>query len=358
VREAVARQLSHASALGKFWPARPLQKLGNDAVREDSGVKGKSLQLSSSINDEEQKMNASATAAAHGEEDQIRVINRVIPLSKWQVPADAGPPFMKIAVIDTESTGFDPQYDELIEIAVAMILIDNESRVVAVEGLRSGMQQPCRPIEPDISRITGITDEMVVGKRFVPQQIAEHLAKADACLAFHAKFDRRHLEELVPEVGAMPWICAMEDVDWRALGFDGRAQNYLLMQAGLFNPVAHRAGDDVASLVNLLAYECDDGRTVMAHALQGAKAPSWRFEASDLPHRLQKDAYRRGYRRSYRGVYHKLVRESEHDAEVAWYRELVGRDPTIVPVDWVERYRADWTWSPVNRKVEVAHWRR
>ena len=147
-------------------------------------------------------------------------------------------------------------------------------------------------------------------------------------------------------------------VDWRALGFDGRAQNYLLMQAGLFNPVAHRAGDDVASLVNLLAYECDDGRTVMAHALQGAKAPSWRFEASDLPHRLQKDAYRRGYRRSYRGVYHKLVRESEHDAEVAWYRELVGRDPTIVPVDWVERYRADWTWSPVNRKVEVAHWRR
>ncbi|MBD58511.1 MAG: hypothetical protein CL808_00075 [Citromicrobium sp.] len=303
-------------------------------------------------------MTNKVTSAAHGSEDQTRVLHRITPLSEWQAPADAGPPFMKVAVLDTETTGFDPQYDELIEIAVAMIVIDDRGRVIAVESLRIGLQQPCRPIEPHISRITGITDEMVEGKRFAAQQIAEHLAEADACLAFHVNFDRRHLEQLVPEVGAMPWICAMEDVDWRGLGFDSRAQGYLLTQAGMFNPTAHRAADDVASLVNLLAHECRDGRTVMAHALEGAKAPSWRFEASDLPHRLQKDAYRRAYRRSYHGVYHKLVREAEHDAEVAWYRELVGRDPTIVPVDWVQRYRADWTWEPVNRKVEVAHWRR
>lgn len=303
-------------------------------------------------------MNTPPTPTDHGEEDQFRVLHRVKPLLDWHAPADAGPPFMKIAILDTETTGFDPQYDELIEIAVAMIVIDEQGRVISVESLRSGMQQPCRPIEPEISRITRITDEMVEGKRFVPQQIADHLAEADACLAFHVKFDRRHLEELAPEVSTMPWICAMEDVDWHTLGFDGRAQGHLLMQAGLFNPTAHRASDDVTSLVNLVAHVCDDGRTVMAHALEGAKALSWRFEASDLPHRLQKDAYRHAYRRSYHGVYHKLVREAEHDAEVAWYRDLVGRDPTIVPVDWVERYRADWTWEPVNRKVEVAHWRR
>ena len=229
--------------------------------------------------------------------DYTRTLRRITPLSEWHAPSDAGPPFMKIAMLDTETTGFDPQYHELIEIAVAMIVIDEKARVIAVESLRSGMQQPCRPIEPEISRITGITTKMVEGKRFVPQQIANHLTEADACLAFNASFDRRHLEELVPEVGNMPWICAMTDVDWHGLGFDGRAQGYLLMQAGLFNHVAHRAGDDVASLVNLLAHVCENGRTVMAHALEGAKAASWRFEASDLPHRLKKDAYRRGYRR-------------------------------------------------------------
>lgn len=265
---------------------------------------------------------------------------------------------LKIAVIDLETDGLDPQYNEILEIAVAMIIIDQQGRIIEVESVKSGLQQPSRPIDPQIQKITGITDAMVAGKRLVPDQIAKHLQQADACLAFHSRFDRRHLEELVPEVGEMPWICAMEDVDWLSCGFDGRAQGHLLMQAGLFNPVAHRAADDVASLVNLLARECRDARTVMAHALAGARSPTWRFEASDLPHRLQKDAYRRGYRRSYRGVYHKLVRESDHDAEIAWYRKLVGRYPTIVPIDWVERYRADWTWEPVERKVEVVSWRR
>lgn len=290
--------------------------------------------------------------------DDVRILHRITPLSEWHAPADAGPPFITIAVIDLETTGFDPQHDEIIEIAVAMIVIDQEGLIIAVESIKSGMQRPCRPIDPEITRVIGITDEMTGNKRFVPQQIADHLAQADACLAFNSAFDRRHLEQLVPQVGTMPWICAMADVDWLASGFDGRAQGYLLMQAGLFNPVAHRAADDVASLVNLLAHTCDDGRTVMAHALAGAKAPSWRFEASDLPYRLRKDVYRRGYRRSYRGVYHRLVREQEHDAEIVWYRELVGRDPSIIPLDWVDRYRADWTWEPVKRKVEVVSWRR
>ncbi|MEL7721219.1 exonuclease domain-containing protein [Citromicrobium bathyomarinum] len=298
------------------------------------------------------------TAADQAASNDTSILRRITPLSEWRAPADAGPPVMTIAVLDLETTGFDPQYDEIIEIAVAIIVIDEQGHVIAVEDLKSGMQQPCRPIEPHIAAITGITDQMTGGKRFVPQQIADHLAQADACLAFNAAFDRRHLEQLVPTVGKMPWICAMADVDWLALGFDGLAQGYLLMQSGRFNSTAHRAADDVASLVNLLAHTCEDGRTVMAHAMAGAKAPSWRFEASDLPYRLRKDVYRRGYRRSYRGVYHRLVREQEHDAEIAWYRELVGRDPTIVPVDWTHRYRADWTWEPVERKVEVASWRR
>jgi len=199
---------------------------------------------------------------------------------------------------------------------------------------------------------------MVTGERIGPNAVAEHLARVDACLSFNVQFDRRHLEQLVPEVGSMPWICAAADVPWRTLGFDGRAQGYLLMQSGRFNPTAHRAADDVASLVNLLAHECSDGRTVMSHALEGANAPSWRFEASDLPYRLKNDVYRKGYRRSFHGVYHKLVREAEYAAEVEWYNDLVGRDPTIVPVDWKDRYRSDWTWTPIERKVEVASWRR
>ena len=302
--------------------------------------------------------NSPAPPSPAGADETTRILHRITPLKDWAAPANAGWPHMKIAVLDLETTGLDPQYDDIIELSIATTDIDDQGQIIAIEGLRSGLQQPSRPIAPDISAITGITDEMVTGERIGPNAVAEHLARVDACLSFNVQFDRRHLEQLVPEVGSMPWICAAADVPWRTLGFDGRAQGYLLMQSGRFNPTAHRAADDVASLVNLLAHECSDGRTVMSHALEGANAPSWRFEASDLPYRLKNDVYRKGYRRSFHGVYHKLVREAEYAAEVEWYNDLVGRDPTIVPVDWKDRYRSDWTWTPIERKVEVASWRR
>ena len=266
---------------------------------------------------------------------------------------------MKIAVLDLESTGLDPLEDEMIEIAAALLEVDQQGRIIAVESVNSGLQQPSRPIEPQIEKITGITNSMVAGHALNPEKIADYLGQAEACLAFNAKFDRQHLEELVPEVGEMPWICAMQDVPWLDLGFDGRAQGYLLLQAGLFNPVAHRAKDDVASLVNLLAHECDDGRPVMSHAMENAQASSWRFEATALPFRCRKAIKRRGYAWADKhSLRHKLVRPTDYDAELAWYRSQVGDEPSIVPVDWRDRYRADWTWAPAVRKREVAAWRR
>ncbi|MEO1922840.1 MAG: 3'-5' exonuclease [Sphingomonadaceae bacterium] len=292
-------------------------------------------------------------------DEDVRVLHRITPLKDWQAPADAGAPYMKIAVIDLETTGLDPLYDEIIEIAVGTIVIDKAGRVIAVESMRTGLQQPSRPIEPHIAKITGIDDAIVAGKCIDSTAIAARFEEVDACLSFNAAFDRRHLEMSVPEVAEMPWICAMADVPWADLGFDGRAQGFLLAQAGMFNPVAHRARDDVTSLINLLAHECRDGRPVMGHALEHAQAASWRFEATNLPYRFRKDIKRRGYAWADKHrLRHTLVRPADYDAELAWYRDLVGDEPSIVPVDWIERYRADWTWKPVKRKIETVSWRR
>lgn len=300
-----------------------------------------------------------SSAPSDGTDETIRILHRITSLAEWQAPADSGPPHMTIAVLDLETEGLDPQYHQVLELAVALIMIDADGRVLSIDGPYTRLRDPGRPIEKHIAKITGITDAMVAGQAMDSERIAAFLGRAQACLSFNARFDRQHLEQLVPQVGEMPWVCAMADVQWLDLGFDGRAQGYLLAQAGLFNPVQHRASDDVESLVNLLARELSDGRTVMGHALEGAQAPSWRFEATDLPYRFRQDIFRRGYSWAHKhSLRHKLVRADDYEAELAWYCDLVGREPSIVPVDWVERYRSDWTWNPAKRDVEVVSWRR
>jgi len=287
-----------------------------------------------------------------GQADDRRILRRIIPLSQW--PRIDGERHCKIAVVDLETEGFDPQYHHILEFAGAMIDVDRDGRILSVEGPMGAFNDPGRPIERKISELTNITDEMVAGQRLSPTKIASWIGEADACLSFNVTFDRQHLEELVPEAGKMAWICAMADVRWHRLGFDGRAQGYLTMQGGLFNNSAHRATDDVETLTNLLAHEVLDGRTVLSHAMAGARAKTWRFEATNLPWRFRNDVRRRGYRySSLNKVAHLLVREDEYDDELAWYRDLVGKAPSIVPINAFDRYRADWRWKPVKPKVNT-----
>lgn len=65
-----------------------------------------------------------------------------------------------LAVIDTETTGLDPVAGRIVDIAVIHhTLGSDEAPVVAF----SSPVRPGIPIPPEVSRIHGITDEMVAG---------------------------------------------------------------------------------------------------------------------------------------------------------------------------------------------------
>ncbi|MGG2479145.1 exonuclease domain-containing protein, partial [Rhizobium sp. BR5] len=66
-------------------------------------------------------------------------------------------------ILDTETTGLDHRTDEIIEIGVITFTFDDNGAIGDVTGIYGGLRQPGIAIPEDITRLTGITDEMVAG---------------------------------------------------------------------------------------------------------------------------------------------------------------------------------------------------
>lgn len=291
--------------------------------------------------------------------DEVRILRPVEGRDHWPRQAPAALPIKRVAVLDTETTGIDPLRHTVIELCIAMCCVDAAGRIVAIEQVASVFNDPGVPLTPEVAALTGITNEMIAGEGFNHEQVIAHLLTADYVVSYNAAFDRAHLEQLLPDLPALPWACAMNDIPYRELGFEPGPQGYLLAQCGRYNPNVHRAIADVQSLVNLLAHEHSDGETLMAKLLRAADEPAWRLEATDAPYRFKGDLKEWLYAFSGKHkLWHKHVRPSDFRAEYARYRQLIGQRPSVVPLPASERYRADWTWKPAERRVEVAAFRR
>jgi len=265
----------------------------------------------------------------------------------------------RICLLDTETTGLDPARHTVIEICAAILQVDSAGRIAGIYSIGSALQDPGHPLPEAIVELTGLDDATLKGRGVDRKRLTEFIASCEAVVAFNASFDRPFAEKLLPDLPRLPWGCAMKDVPWRRLGFEPGPQNYLLMQSGFYPPLAHRAQEDVLSLVQLLAYECADGESVMSKLLDAMTASVWRFEATRAPYRLKDELKERGYRYRRQGqgaLWHKHVRGDEYDAELAWYRETVEMEPSIVPLPATERYRADYTWQPVPPEGGWPRW--
>lgn len=286
-----------------------------------------------------------------------RILHPVRQLDDWPSSPPSGHPVRYLIVLDTETTGLDDLQHCMIEVCAARIAIDERGHLVALERIRTGLQDPGKPLSEKIIEITGLTDADLAGQSIDSDELAAFLSSGDAVVAFNSGFDRPFVEHLLSSDCQLEWACAMRDIPWRKLGFEPGSQGYLLAQAGYFNPVAHRARDDVLSLIQLLAHEASDGETIAAKLLTAVKARHWRFEAQDAHfcdrHAL-KDA---GYRWSGRHkLWHKHVRSNEFRREYRWYTSNIGLRPAVASLPATERYRAEYTWNPKPQKRLKLRW--
>ena len=276
-------------------------------------------------------------------DDQRICLSRVRPLDGWPVLADPVLPIRTIAVVDTETEGLDPRLHNVIEIAVAFVEIDAHGRIVRVAGKGEALNDPGRPLTPQIRDLTGLTDAMLAGQRINVDHVAKRLNAVDVIVAHNCAHDRPFVEALLPDLQDKPWVCSVANADWSAWGFDGKKQDHLLMQAGLFNPIKHRALADVASLLSLLNVETPTGNSLLSECIAHAKRPTWLFRAVGLPFEYRQGIKDRGWRWNSNGrVWWTEVPHSARAAEEQWYDQAFRpfRDkPAIEQVTWTTRYK-------------------
>jgi len=181
-------------------------------------------------------------------------------------------------IVDVETTGLSLDADGIIELALRRIHFDHQGIITFIEPSYVCFEDPGIPIPKEISRITGISDEDVKGRRINDDEVLDLLADADIVIAHNANFDRPFLSRRIPPIREMVWGCSCHDVDWAHNGFDGRGLGWLCAQAGWFFD-GHRAVADVDAVITVLRHPGLDHSTILAELVDNAQQPRLLIEA-------------------------------------------------------------------------------
>ncbi|MCB0278406.1 MAG: DNA polymerase III subunit epsilon [Calditrichaeota bacterium] len=154
-------------------------------------------------------------------------------------------------VVDVETTGFDRQQDEIIEIAARLFCFNRiDGSIVWIGNAFEALNQPEKPIDAIIEKVTGLRNEDLEGHK-INWPDFDHLAKqADIIIAHNAAFDRQFIERYTDSTKDKIWGCSFEQIDWS--DFPSAKLVILSLCHGFFYD-SHRALNDIDALIHLIS---------------------------------------------------------------------------------------------------------
>lgn len=252
-------------------------------------------------------------AGALDSSPDYRVLRRIVSRDRYAEPEGE----TKIGIIlDTETTGLDPRTDAVIELAMLSFEYDARDQVCRVLNRFQSFNDPGRPIPADITRLTGITDEMVAGHSIDLEAVERLVDPAVIVIAHNSAFDRRFAERLHPVFANKGWGCSLAEVPWADAGIGSAKLDYLAMCFGLFH-TGHRAIADCEMLLEILARPFPETETpTLGLLLETARKATFRVWALDSPFDLKDLLKARGYRWN----------DGSDGNPKAWYRDVAEAD--------------------------------
>ena len=269
------------------------------------------------------------------------MLRRLQSPARYHEPDGSG---IKLATfIDLETTGLDPAKDEIIEIAIVPFTYSGDGRIFDVHEAFNELQEPSVPISAEITRITGITNEMVAGHQIDADKVAEIVGPAALIVAHNAAFDRRFAERAFDIFSTKAWACSMAQVPWKEEQLDGMKLEYLAMKSGFFYD-AHRATTDCHAAIELLTRPLpQSGTLALAALLETARQATCRVWAEGSPYDFKDILKSRGYHWNDGNdgqpkSWYRDVSEGALDEELMYLRQEIYQREADVPVVKITAY--------------------
>jgi DNA polymerase-3 subunit epsilon len=198
--------------------------------------------------------------------------------------------------LDTETTSLDRRIGEIIELAMVPFSYTPEGEIIEIFRPFHQLQEPSHPIPPEITELTGITNEMVKGKKIDLGMVSVLVAQAEIIIAHKASFDRKFVEMLTPDFTTKPWACSLDQIPWKEEGFESLTLSHIGMKSGFFFE-AHRAAEDCLAALQILRLSLPkSGRSPISYLLQASKAITCRIKAPNTPYERKELLKARAYR--------------------------------------------------------------
>jgi len=241
--------------------------------------------------------------------------------------SDASPPakLVKAAILDTETTGTNQATDKIIELGIVIVEYCLETgQVYRVLETFDELEYPGMPIPPESTKIHGITDDMVHGKRINDDAVEALMADVSLVIAHNAFFDRGFIESRLPLFKKKSWACSYAQVPWKAEGMGSASLEFLAYRFG-FHFSGHRASVDCHALLEVLQSELpQSGIKVMRVLLEKARLPEVKVWALNAPFDNKDKLKERGYRwDAERKIWNSALSQTDLPLEIDWLRAEV-----------------------------------
>lgn len=178
------------------------------------------------------------------------------------------PSYGYAAMVDVETTGLNPNRDEIIEFAAVLFRFERETfEIIDIADSYVGLREPSIAIPYQVTRIHGLSFSDVKGERLDTTHIQVILEKAEFILAHNAQFDKGFVTRLLPYTSNKPWVCTMNGINWKGKGCPSKGLQNLVQYYKIQADKSHRALADVNACIELLKQRNQAGRVFFAELL-------------------------------------------------------------------------------------------